>query len=116
MMIPSSQTLIFAFLLFANSCKFALSESFFFANYKSLSRIRGGFIQPSLLVDNGNALQGTKLSAKHPKKKATAGMIDTRPKKHRLSDKIRKVVVYPLIERIPEYTIIENGGKEEGGL
>lgn len=45
------------------------------------------------------------LEAKHVNKKATKKHADRRPKKHRMSDIVRKPVVYPETPSVPEYTI-----------
>jgi 50S ribosomal protein 6 len=37
----------------------------------------------------------TVVAARHARKKATKGHTDTRPKKHRVSDKVRAPVSYP---------------------
>mmetsp|Transcript_29301 Transcript_29301/g.68623 ORF Transcript_29301/g.68623 Transcript_29301/m.68623 type:complete len:87 (-) Transcript_29301:77-337(-) len=47
----------------------------------------------------------TSLEAKHVNKKATKKHVDRRPKKHRMSDIVRKPVVYPETPSVPEYTI-----------
>lgn len=53
--------------------------------------------------------------AKHVNKKAAKWAAHKRPKKHRLSDKFRKPVVYELtsIEKPPEYTISDEPAAEE---
>jgi len=70
----------------------------------------GGFIgifSGYVLLDAHKILSGrnSSLEAKHVQKKATKKHADRRPKKSRMSDKIRKPVVYPEVPSVPEYTI-----------
>lgn len=62
------------------------------------ARTRARARRDAMAITIGAPMTFTVKAARHVRKKATKGHTDTRPKKHRPSDRNRKAVEYPTVD------------------